>query len=351
MSKQPNRGRRRSVVLRGLVLGALIVSAVFASHADAQEDERWIVLSRGVLSPSSPMLELNSALAREGITSAPVRVRLHGSVTDGFDGSEIDVLGRRTADGFEPTERFVGRPAGGSEVSTGAGDATYAFADGTDLRFTLNVVALANQHLVTATEMRGRLDGAIEIELSVPESAIPVDAPVAATLGHEPEGMGLMPYGVGGGGLLAGLLLFFGLRKKQAVPPELEMLARARHAHTKLTRDAKALGPQFEGVIAPGDKLLDAAKKSCEHLTELDRALKDASFVKSAAAEARLGELRADRQRALGKLEDVVSGLEEAVVRLAASRADRSAVDGIAGALGKIHDEVTIGREVDAELR
>ncbi len=343
------RGRRRSFVLRCLVLGVLLVAALAASRADAQED-RWIVIARAALSPSSPMLELNSALAREGIASAPARVRLHGSVTDDFDGSEIDALGRRTADGFEPTARFVGRPVNAIGVRSSAGDATYDFAAGTDLRFTLNVVALANQHLVTASEMRGRMTGVIEVELSVPESAIPVDAPAAAAIAHEPQGLGLMPYGVGGGGLVVGLLLLLGLRKKQEVP-ELVLLARARKAHGKLVRDAKTLGPQFEGVIAPGDKLLEAAKKSCEHLTELDRALKDASFVKSAAAEARLNELRADRKRALNKLEDAVSGLEEAVVRLAASRADRSAVEGIADALGKIHDEVTIGREVDAELR
>lgn len=350
------RGRKRSLVLRVLVV--VLLGALFgATRARAQvlpEDTEWVVLRRAVLSPSEPLLELNSGLREEHIAlGTPVRVRLHGSLNDGFDGAEIDALGRSVSGTFEPTDRFVGRPPNARPVHTDASahDATYELSPNTDLRFTLNVPALASSHLVTASEMRGRLDGAIEVELLVPESAIPVDAPIAAAAVREPEGMGFLPYGVGGGGLLLALAMGLMMRRRTEVPREVELSARAKRAHDNLVKDAKALGPQFEGVIPPGDKLLDAAKRSRDHLGEIDRALKDASFVKSAAAEARLQDLREDRKRALEQLSDVVSGLEEAVVRLAASRADRVAVTDIAGALSKVHDEVSIGREVDAELR
>ncbi len=349
------RGRRRSVLVRVLFLAFLLAAALSGAARAQAQDAEWVVLRRAVLSPSAPLLELNSGLAEERIPAGTtVRVRLHGSVTDGFDGAEIDALGRGVSGTFEPTDRWVGRPPSAHLVSSDATshDAIYELGPNTDLRFSLNVVGLAGSHLVTASEMRGRLDGSIEVQLLVPASAIPEDAPISvASAPSAPEGMGLLPYGVGGGGLLAALALGFFFRKRTEVPPEVELEARAKRAHQKLVKDAKGLGPQFEGVVAPGDKLLDAAKRSRDHLSEIDRSLKDTAFVKSAAAEARLADLREDRKRALERLSDVVSGLEEAVVRLAASRADRAAVTDIAGALSKVHDEVSIGREVDAELR
>jgi hypothetical protein len=348
------RVRRRSGRTRKLVLW--IVAVLLTLHAmrgvaQAQE-ERWVVVSQAAASPGAPMLELNSALASAGIApTTPVRIRLRGTVTDGFDGAEIDALGRRLGALDEPSDRWVVRPPGARELERdpASHEVTLEIPAGSDLRFGLNVTALATSHLVTASEMRGRLDGAIEVALLVPASAIPSDAPAAALA--EPASASLVPYGVSAGGLLAALALMLGLRRRKVIPPELELLARARRAHEKLVKDARALGPQFEGVIAPGDKLLDGAKRSCAHLTEIDRSLKDTAFVKSAAAEARLEELRTERVRALRRLEDVVSGLEEAIVRLAHSRADRAAVTDIAGALAKIGDEVAIGREVDAELR
>lgn len=348
------RGRRRSGALRKVILGvlvALLTLGVMQGAASAQ-DEGWVVISRAAASPGAPMLELSSALASAGIPpTTPVRVRLRGSVSDGLDGAELDALGRRVGGIDEPSDRWVVRPPGAREIERDAASRTVTLElpPGSDLRFGINVMALATSHLVTASEMRDRLDGAIEVALLVPASAIPADAPGAALA--EPTASGLVPYGTFAGGLLATLALVVGLRRRSPPAPELELLARARRAHEKLAKDAKTLGPQFEGVIAPGDKLLEAAKRSCAHLSELDRSLKETAFVKSAAAEARVEELRIERVRALRRLEDVVSGLEEAVVRLAHSRADRVAVTDIAGALAKIGDEVAIGREVDAELR
>lgn len=347
------RGTKRGLGLRLFVIGAVILGALASSaHADAQ-DERWVVLRRASLSPDSPTLEMNRIVLEEHIPfGTPARLRLHGSVTDGFDGAEIDALGRTRGGTVEPSERYVGRPSGATVIERDETSHTLVIEVpvGTDLSFTLNVVALASQHLVTASEMRGRLDGAIEVDVSVPESAIPTASPAAMDR-HAAAEASFVPYGVGGGGLLAGLLLVLGLRRKREVAPELALLLRAKKAHDKLTSSARSLGPQFEGVIAPGEKLLDAANKAHAHVGEIDRGLKEASFVTSATAGARLGELRADRERVMAQLGDVVSGLEEAVVKLMASRADRSAVDGIANALRDVDAEVRIGREVDAELR
>lgn len=343
--------KRANGRVRRLVLGALAALSTFtACEQIASAQDEWVVLGRAAASPGSPMLELDSTLAAQHVApGTPVRVSLHGTVSDGLDGAEIDALGRRLGGTFEPSDRWVIRPPGARvlEADAAAHQIVLEVPAGSDLRFGLNVPALATAHLVTASEMRGRLDGAIEVALMVPASAIPSDAPAAAAVAPTTS---LAPYGVFGGTLLA-LALALGLRRRKGAPPELELAARARRAHDKLVKDARALGPQFEGVIAPGDKLLEATQRSLAHLLEIDRSLKETAFVKSAAAGARVRELEGERKSALHRLEDVVSGLEVAVVRLAASRADRAAVTDIAGALSRTFDEVTIGREVDAELR
>ena len=294
-------------------------------------------------------------LAGAGVRGdAPVRLRIRGTITDGIDGAEIDALGRRLGGLDEPSERWVVRPASARELDRDpAGHAvTLEVPPGNALRVGIDVGALAASHLVTASEMRSRLDGAIEVEVLVPAAALPAEAPGAVAAPADAPSSRAAVYG--GGALLGvlGSLLGWALaRRRRSVSPARALLARARRAHAALVRNARGLGPQFEGVIGPAGALLDGAQRSAQHLGELERALRETAFVESAAAAAQLDALRAEQRSALRRLEDGVSGLEEAVVRLAQSRADRAAVTDLASVLSRLGEEIAIGREVDTELR
>jgi hypothetical protein len=345
-----------------LGLAAFVVAAALHAPA-AADDERWVRVGRAAASPRTPGLALASLLTDAGVRAdAPVRLRLRGTITDGIDGAEIDALGRRLGGLDAPSERWVVRPAGAREIERDPAGHTVTLEvpPGAALQVGIDVGALAASHLVTASEMRARLDGAIEVEVLVPASALPAEMPAevpaempAEVPAHAPARAAatsspLVPYG--GGALVLGLGLALA-RWRRFLAPGRALLDRARRAHTALVRDARRLGPQFEGVIGPADALLEGARRSSQHLVEIERALRDTAFVESAAAAARLDALRAERASALRRLEDGVSGLEEAVVRLAHSRADRAAVTDLAAVLGRLGDEITIGREVDAELR
>ena len=336
-----------------LGLAALFVTAALHAPASA-EDERWVLVGRAAVSPRTPGLALGPVLAAAGVRGdAPVRLRLRGTITDGIDGAEIDALGRRLGALDDPSERWVVRPAAAREIERDpAGHAvTLEVPPGSALHLGIDVGALAARHLVTASEMRERLDGAIEVEVRVPAGALPSEAPAAIAAVRAPTSRAAA---YGGGAMLAALGALLGgvlARRRRSASAVHVLLARARRAHAALVRDARALGPPFEGVIGPADALLEGAKRSSQHLFEIDRALRDTAFVQSAAAAARLDALRAERRSALRRLEDGVSGLEEALVRLAHSRADRAAVTDLAGVLTRLGDEIAIGREVDAELR
>lgn len=328
----------RTVVL---VLLGLLVSAPAAAQ------DEWVTIRRAAVSGSSPVVELGSGLLASGISSAvPVRLVLTGTLTDGFDGAELDARSRFTGGRRDVIDPPLSLPAGAHVVHADEVAHRYEVevAPGADLRFILDVGGLAARHLVTATELRRRLDGAIEIELAVPASALPASA--TAALVPETSPSPLWP-GVLGAGFGAVALVLVSRRKRTAD----ELLEiRAARAHAAIRKKASALGPQFEGTIPPADRLLAAVRASRGHLRAIDRALAESAFVVGASAKTRRTELQANRTAALGRMERSTSALEEALVRLGASAADRSAAADVERSLADLAAEVDVGRAVDREL-
>ncbi len=333
-----------------LLLGAMGSVTVFAGPAAAQEDD-WIAIRRVAVSGSAPLAELGSGLLTAGVAAgAPLRLVVSGTVTDGIDGAELDAVAR-FASGVRDEVRPPLRLPAGARV-THADEVAHRYelevAPGTDLRFVLDVGGLATRHLVTASEMRARLDGAIEIELLVPRSAI---APplASASAGAAPLAAGSSLPGLALGSALGALGLALALRRRRRTEDEL-LLDRAIRAHAAIGKKARALGPQFTGTLAPAERLLAAVRAGRGHLGAIDRALRDSAFVESAAAVARRAELRTSRDAALARIARATGTLEEALVALGASTADRSAVTDMERSLLDLGAEVEVGRAVDREL-
>lgn len=334
-----------------VLFGAMAAGAALAAPAAAQEDE-WIAIRRVAVSASAPLAELNGGLSSANVArGTPLRLVVSGTVTDGIDGAELDAVAR-FASGVRDEIRPPLRLPAGARV-THADELAHRYevdvAPGTDLRFALDVAGLAARHLVTASELRARLDGAIEIELLVPRSAV-VPPVVPAGAGAAPLAPGSSLPGLALGSALGALGLALALRRRRARAEDELLLGRAVRAHAALGTKARALGPQFTGAIGPADRLLAAVHTGRGHLAAIDRALAESAFVESAAAVARRTELRQGRDAALARIAAATGALEEALVALGASTANRSAAADMERSLLDLGAEVEVGRAVDREL-
>jgi hypothetical protein len=324
---------RSPVLLSGLFCVLLVASGAGAQDA-------WVVSERAALGADVPSIEI--AAAREG---APTRVRLSGTLTSLLDGAELDGA-HITTDGA--TDAALGPAVLLSEgaVIVDEDTALHRYVveapPGTPIRLTLAVSRLAARRLVTSSELRASLQGAIEIETLRP----PAVAPSATLAETAPSATGALA------ALALALVLSatgaFVLRRRE--PAEAVLLRRARRASDAIARKARTLGPAFVGCLAPASRLEAAARRSREHVLVLDRALAETRWAESEAARARVKELEARRARVVADLSRVVEQLEVTLVRLTALGAERHAENEVASVVSRMEDELDLGETVEREV-
>lgn len=322
--------------------GALIAAAALAlvtSTAAAQE--RVIASSRVDAWDSA---DLSWVTTPDG---APFRVLVRGTLTSSLDGAEIDALevalpGCTLADA--PPLVF---PAGTQLIERrGAHAYLLEIPPGHGNTIALNVVALASRNLVTASEARASITGAIFVDVL---GTTP--APSVASAPPTPAAGSLQPMAIAGAALglpMIALGLFMASRRRAS--REDELVARATRARRAILREARTLGPAFDGALASAQQLFEAATRQREHLAEIDRALARSGWVRAETAAAGLEVLRARRAEGLVRLDAIVGRLEETVVRMAACVADRSAIADLARDLDRLRGELEVGESVEQEL-
>jgi len=325
-------------VISSLLLAALIAAAPAAAQERVVSSQRVDAWDRADLSWITPP------------PGEPIRVLVRGSVHCALDGSEIDAreiaLPGRTITELSP----LVFPAGTVYVgSRGLHEHLFEVPPGRGT-IALNVLAIASRNLVTASEARRSITGAITVEVL---DARPAAAPLAglAGLAPEPARASSPPFALAGAAvgvplLAAGLFLFLRRRKGR----EDALLARASRARRAIVREASVLGSAFDGALASAETLYESARRQRAHLQALDHALARTGFVRSETAAAALEVLRARRAEGLSRLESIVARLEETVVRMAACVADRAAIADLARDLDRLRGELEVGEDVEQEL-
>ncbi|UJR84855.1 hypothetical protein [Sandaracinus amylolyticus] len=278
-----------------------------------------------------------------------VRVVLRGTLSNAIDGSEIDAMHvTTTSRSMEDASPLV-FPAGARMIEQRGPHAYLVeMPTGAGATIGLNVASLAARHLVTVSELRASLSGVIVAEVLGDEVApIVHDVPSAAVV--EPS---VSPAALAGAVTLSVPLFALGivLARRRRRDHEAALMARVTKARAAIAREAKALGPAFEGALESANALAGAATRQKAHLVELDRAITRSAWVRSEAASATLSTMHARRAEARAKLESIVAQLEETVVRMAACVADRSAIAGLERDLARVRSEVEVGESVEAEI-
>lgn len=322
------------------LLGALGLVLALASSARAQEtvisSARVDAWDRADLSWVTPP------------AGAPIRVVVRGTLTCALDGSEIDALEVVT-----PTRTLADVSPlvfpEGTQLVERRGDHAYLFEvpPGRGTSIALNVAAIAGRHLVTASEARSAITGAIMVEVLGAPAAPVASTPALAVV----EPASTQPLALAGAAVGLPMLafgLFLATRRRRA--PEAELIARATRAQRAIVREARTLGPAFDGALVSAETLFASAIRQRAHLAELDRALARTGWVSSAGAAAGLDVLRARRAEGVARLDAIVARLEETVVRMAACVADRTAIADLARDLERLRGELEVGESVEQEL-
>lgn len=308
------------------------LALLVAGSAAAQD--RWTVAHRVALPLSGAPIDL-ATLAGPG--EDPVRIALKGSYSFAVDGSRIDAFGAHGARHSDVAQgAFVILPPGAQIVARDPLAHRYELEipRSGSMPIAFNVTPLAMRHLMTASEARASLSGAIELEHLVPPPAPP---PVATVVAQEASA--LSPLSWAGGGLGLGALFGLGLLlARRRRDPKLTLLRRARRAQRSIASECAALGPAFDPVAASALRLLEAAERSEVHRHEVERAIARTRWAASATAErARLHE---QSERARRRTVDIVTRLEQTATTLAGRRAEAASATGVDALLGELGDDL-----------
>jgi hypothetical protein len=320
---------------------ALVVAAVAAS-ASAQER---VVHSARVDAWDVADLSWQAAAPDTGA----VRVLVRGSLTCAIDGAEIDAMQIVTTSRVEDVGSPLVFPEGARLVEVrGVHEYVFDVPPGPGATIALNVPGLAARHLVTASDLRNSITGAIFVDV-LSDAPAAAATPSATAVVAEPDGLTGLALA---GGALGLPLLAFGLfvATRRRGSREDQLMLRVRRARSEIVREARALGAAFDGALASAEALVDAARRQRAHLTQLDRALARTAWVSTVEASASRETLVARRAEALARLESIVARLEETLVRMAACVADRSAIAGIERDLAGLRGEVEVGESVEQEI-
>jgi hypothetical protein len=278
-----------------------------------------------------------------------VRVALVGSYSFLMDGSEIDAMSR-TVSGRRDVAAgpFVTLPAGARVVDADpvAHRYTLEVPRAASMPIALNVVGLATQNLVTASEARANLTGVMHVEHLVPPPPPPTATEEAvATATETASAVPLAAWAGGSFGLvaLAGLALVWARRRRD---PIAVLLRRARRAQASIAREVIAVGPAFDPVSASGERLLEAAQQTAAHHRSVEAALKRTEGM----ASARRAELEERRREVREKLEDLVERLEDTATQLAGRAADTVRAEGVDRLVAGLGADLDAAVEAEDEL-
>ncbi len=315
-----------------LALAVVIVSA----RAGAQDARAWEVDHLATLDAATVALVVPAST-----DGAPTRIRVRGTIDSTLDGAELDAVSVRHGGALD---HALGAPLvlspGAEVVQSDAALHRYVIEapPGTPIRAALAISRLAAAHLVTATELRESLRGALEVEIL----RRPPIAPMAATRGVEGESPAL------GASALALVLALVGLSwLSRREPEEAVLLRRARRAREAIEARVRALGPAHHGIATSATGLETSVRGARVHLAKLDAALGASRWTRSDAARAERDRLAIRRASVRADLERMTGELESALVRLAAIEAERLAEPDLDAIARRLRDEVELGEEVE----
>ncbi len=321
-------------MIRATALTILLI----AGPAHAQ----WRVEHRVALSPSGEPIDLASLAGSQEQT---VRIAVSGSFHLLYDGSEIDAFGVDHADRRDESLGMLVLPAGARIVESDAALHRYVIEvpRAPTMPVALNLMPLAMRHLITPSEVRAQLQGAIVLEHLVQPAPVPAMALVAGEAESVP--MSIWLGGALGLGLLGGLGLFSARRRRDRVRA---LLRHAHRAQRVIERECAALGPAFDPVVASSKRLLEAAERSQAHRRAVERALVRTAWTSAAHAErARLHE---QAEAAVARLTMLVARLEQTATELAARNATRASAERVEELLTDLKDDLDTAASVEDEL-
>jgi hypothetical protein len=180
---------------------------------------------------------------------------------------------------------------------------------------------LAARHLVTPSELRAGITGAIEMEILAPPPG-----PVAAAVESARVGARGLTIGVVAATAAVPALALVGLfafRRRRYGPADERLLRRCRVAVRAVEREAARLGPAFDEVVAASTRMLDGATDVRDHYRAAGAAEHRTRAMRSEGAAAQKKELRSQRREALARLAEIASRLEETATELAAHGANQ----------------------------
>lgn len=325
----------------------LCAASVSAQAAESTETEtRWTVAQRMSLPVSGQPIDLaRLATAQE----ESVRIVLEGTLTFGPDGSGIDAMGRFVGDTRDVTAGpFVIFPPGAVVVDEDpvAHRYTVDVPRTAHMPLGFNVLGLATRHLMTATEARSSLIGAIEVSHLVPP---PPPPPAPVRMARAAAGVSPL-YFVGGG---AGLIVLFGLvvaAARRRKDPIVELLGRAARAKRAVAREVVALGPAFDPVAASAERLHEAALQHSAHHASIAEALGRTAKMASDEARARRRGLEAKMDEVRAKLRGLVARLEDTATELAGRNADTGRACGVEAFVAELGADLEAAVEAEEEL-
>jgi len=333
-------------VRRALGVAAVWLALVAPVAADGDAAD-WTVSHRVTLPASGAPVDLAPYV---GAGEGPARFAIRGSYSFLHDGSEIDAMSR-TVGGRRDVAAgpFVVLPPGAEIVERDPVAHRYVIEAprASSMPIAFNLVGLATRDLLTVSEARAQLQGAIEVESLTPPPSATERAVVAAS--QTASGISGLTWAAGALGLAAlGLLGFVTTRRRRATVAVL--LRRARRARAQIAREVLAIGPAFDPVSASADQLGEAAAQQAAHHASLEAALARTADMGSAEAVARRRALEAKRDEALARLEGLVARLEATATELAGRAADVTRASGVERLVANLGADLEAAVEAEEEL-
>lgn len=322
----------------------LLVAAVSAWLVPLSASADWTVAHRLALPASGQPVDL-AGFATPG--DETLRFVLSGTVSFSHDGSQIDAMSRRVSGRHDVAAGpFVVLPAGATVIESDpvAHRYTVEAPVASSMPVAFNLVGLATQNLLTATEASRMLSGAIVLEHLAPPA--PPPAPVERAAASVTRTASAVPGSAIAGGSFGALLLMalgivFVRRRREPVG---QLLRRAARAREGIAREVLELGPAFDPVSASADRLREAASQHAAHHRAIDKALERTAWTN--ASKRRL-ELTAKRAEAFARLAELVDRLEDTATHLAARSADSDRARGVDALLDRL--DLDLGAALDAE--
>lgn len=315
----------------------LFVLLSIAAPAAAQE---WTVAERIALPLEGPIDLASVARPDED----PMRIVITGSYTFLLDGSEIDAVGVEHGDRREAG--VVALPPGSRVIDSDpvAHRYTIEIPRAASMPMSLRIGPLAMRHLITVSEARANLQGAIHVEHLVPP---PPPPPAMAVVASEASNVPIVYWlaGVLGIGLIGAGGVWQAQRRRE---PVAILVRRAQRARRAIARECATLGPAFDPVSASALRLLEATEQTAAHDRALAAAIARTEWAAGAKEDhAKLLERKATARK---RLIELVTRLEQTATQLAGRSADAARAMGVDSLLDELGTDLDAASEAEEEL-